>query len=158
MDPQEPFIRRPEATALLVIDMQNDFLLPDAPLPAAGGMALVPVIAGLQRTRDTPAQVTLGEQVRRFNLTGAFAWTRKEAPPPGIGLVDDVCTTGSTLLAAADAIRAAGGGVAAFLVLAAPVYPAPGTAAGAGQAGRRPAQSLPRPAVTFPATSADSRI
>ena len=30
MDPQEPFIRRPEATALLVIDMQNDFLLPDA--------------------------------------------------------------------------------------------------------------------------------
>jgi len=49
MDPQEPFILRPEATALLVNDMQNDFLLPDAPVPAPGGPELVPVMADLDR-------------------------------------------------------------------------------------------------------------
>jgi nicotinamidase-related amidase len=47
VDPDEPFISRPEATALLVIDMQNDFLLPGAPVPAPGGLELVPVIADL---------------------------------------------------------------------------------------------------------------
>ena len=40
-----PATRR--ATALLVVDMQNDFLLPAAPVCAPGGIDLVPVIAAL---------------------------------------------------------------------------------------------------------------
>jgi nicotinamidase-related amidase len=43
----EHFILHPERTALLVIDMQNDFLLPDAPVHTPGGLELVPNIAGL---------------------------------------------------------------------------------------------------------------
>src|SRR5215831_18910284 len=66
MDPQEPFIRRPEATALLVIDMQNDFLLPDAPVPTAGGLELVPVIADLaQRARQAGAPVIFTQEAHR---------------------------------------------------------------------------------------------
>src|ERR1035438_9993670 len=37
----------PEATGLLIIDMQNDFLLDGAPVRASGGIELVPVIAAL---------------------------------------------------------------------------------------------------------------
>jgi nicotinamidase-related amidase len=66
MDPQEPFIRRPEATALLVIDMQNDFLLPDAPVPAPGGLELVPVIADLaRRARQADAPVIFTQEAHR---------------------------------------------------------------------------------------------
>lgn len=39
----------PRRTALLVIDMQNDFLLPGAPVHTPGGLALVPVIGELAR-------------------------------------------------------------------------------------------------------------
>lgn len=38
-----------EKTALLVIDMQNDFVKPGAPLATPRGMAIVPVIASLAR-------------------------------------------------------------------------------------------------------------
>src|SRR5258708_31333876 len=63
MDPQEPFIRRPEATALLVIDMQNDFLLRDAPVPAPGGLELVPLIADLaRRARQADAPVIFTQE------------------------------------------------------------------------------------------------
>ena len=66
MDPQEPFIRRPEATALLVIDMQNDFLRPGAPVPAAGGLELVPVVAGLaRRARQAGAPVIFTQEAHR---------------------------------------------------------------------------------------------
>jgi len=34
----EQLISDPRRTALLVIDMQNDFLLPGAPVPAPGGV------------------------------------------------------------------------------------------------------------------------
>lgn len=37
------------ATALLVVDMQNDFLVPGAPVCANGGIRLVPLIAALAR-------------------------------------------------------------------------------------------------------------
>lgn len=37
----------PQRSALLIIDMQNDFLLPGAPVPVAGGLELVPTIAAL---------------------------------------------------------------------------------------------------------------
>ncbi|MGH9304925.1 MAG: cysteine hydrolase family protein [Acidimicrobiales bacterium] len=42
-----PPLGPPASTALLIVDMQNDFLLEDAPLPAAGGLGVIPVISGL---------------------------------------------------------------------------------------------------------------
>ena len=45
----ERLMSDPLRSALLIIDMQNDFLLPDAPVPASGGMKIVPTIAALAR-------------------------------------------------------------------------------------------------------------
>jgi ComF family protein len=95
--------------------------------PALG----LPVLGGLSRVRATPAQVGLSQAERRVNLVGAFQWTAPQPPPLGLGLVDDVCTTGATLEAAARAVAEAGGSIAAFLVLAV-------------------AQTFPVPAVTSP--------
>jgi ComF family protein len=78
----------------------------------------VPLLGGLTRIRATPAQVGLSQAERRANLAGAFQWTGPQPPAYGLGLVDDVCTTGATLTAAAGAVTEAGGSIGAFLVLA----------------------------------------
>ncbi|HEX9094620.1 MAG TPA: ComF family protein [Candidatus Dormibacteraeota bacterium] len=93
----------------------------------------VPVVSGLSRLRPTPAQVGLGQGERRVNVAGAFGWTAPEPPPQGLGLVDDVCTTGATLDAVARVVAEAGGSIGAFLVLAV-------------------AQTLPAAPVTCPGT------
>ena len=93
----------------------------------------VPVVGGLARLRPTPAQVGLGQAERQVNVAGAFAWTGSQPPPEGLGLVDDVCTTGATLDAVARVVAEAGGSIGAFLVLAV-------------------AQTLPAPPVTRPGT------
>ncbi len=36
-----------EHGALVIIDMQNDFSLPDGAMPVAGAMAVVPAISGI---------------------------------------------------------------------------------------------------------------
>jgi ComF family protein len=77
----------------------------------------IPLRGGLRRLRATAPQVGLSEAERRANLAGAFAW-EGSAPPPGLGLVDDVLTTGATLQAAEAAVEAAGGQVGVVLVLA----------------------------------------
>ena len=92
----------------------------------------LPLVDGLRRVRPTGHQVGLTEAERRQNVAGAFAWIGPR-PPAGLGLVDDVCTTGATLTAAARAILEAGGRVEAMLVL-----------------GVASPQTLPAPAVTFP--------
>jgi predicted amidophosphoribosyltransferase len=93
----------------------------------------VPVVGGLSRLRPTPAQVGLGQAERQVNVAGAFRWTSLDPPPQGLGLVDDVCTTGATLDAVARVVAEAGGSIGVFLVLAV-------------------AQTLPAPPVTRPGT------
>lgn len=70
------------------------------------GLAL-PVVRALARVRDTPPQATLGVPERRASVHGAFAADRCVAGA-SVAIVDDVMTTGATLAAAAEALRAAG--------------------------------------------------
>ena len=107
MDPQEPFIRRPEATALLVIDMQNDFLVPDGPLPAAGGMALVRVIADLaRRARRAGAPVIFTQEAHRpgyqdFGIERFFEPIHCVEGGTGIDIVDGLAPEPSDLIVGA---------------------------------------------------------
>ncbi|MEM9781516.1 MAG: ComF family protein [Pseudomonadota bacterium] len=81
----------------------------------------------LSRQRDTPSQKGRDRAARRANVAGAF-----RAPPGSLVgrrvlLVDDVCTSGATLDAAARACRAAGAesvdaAVIALVVLDRPPY------------------------------------
>lgn len=74
-----------------------------------GKLAGLPVEEGLlARTRNTPAQVRSNAAgQRRANVEGAFAG-RGDAAGMAVILVDDVCTTGSTLRACAEALTEAG--------------------------------------------------
>jgi predicted amidophosphoribosyltransferase len=58
------------------------------------------------RSRETEAQVGQGGEDRRQALRGAFAWNG--AVPDEIVVVDDVVTTGATLMDCGRAARAAG--------------------------------------------------
>lgn len=62
----------------------------------------------LQRIRNTSPQVELGAQERVINVANAFVADETRVREKHILLIDDVCTTGSTLKAAAEALMAAG--------------------------------------------------
>jgi predicted amidophosphoribosyltransferase len=66
----------------------------------------LPVVEAVGRTRAPRPQRGLSLAARRRNVAGAFVATRRV--PAGVGLVDDVYTTGSTASAAASALRRAG--------------------------------------------------
>jgi ComF family protein len=87
----------------------------------AGGMAGVlglPVETQcLERCRYTGTQTGLGLKARRDNMTGAFRPARKNSPARVV-LVDDVLTTGATMVAAAEALKAAGAVEVAFATVA----------------------------------------
>nr|WP_025141081.1 ComF family protein [Achromobacter sp. DH1f] len=71
----------------------------------------------LRRRRETPRQTALGRHARVRGATGAFHCVRNLAGRH-VGLVDDVMTTGSTVHAAAKALRAAGAVSVTVLVVA----------------------------------------
>jgi ComF family protein len=60
----------------------------------------------LVRVRDTPSQTGLSRRARQQNVAGAFRAVG--ASPQRVWLVDDVVTTGSTLVSAARALHRAG--------------------------------------------------
>lgn len=69
----------------------------------------IPVVRALSRIRDQEAQATLDPVRRRSNIRGAFCATNPtlvEGRP--VVVVDDVATTGSTLLEAAAVLEEAG--------------------------------------------------
>ena len=61
----------------------------------------------LVRERATAHQVGLGRSERQVNVAGAFA-CRRGLSGQCVAVLDDVCTTGSTLEACAEALRTAG--------------------------------------------------
>jgi ComF family protein len=62
----------------------------------------------LTKTRETASQVSLPRIERLENMRGAFSFARKASPELTYILVDDVTTTGATLLAAIVALKEAG--------------------------------------------------
>jgi ComF family protein len=79
----------------------------------------------LRRIRDAPPQHQLGLRERSRNLRGAFEAAR-EARGKRLLLVDDVMTTGATLLQAAGALRRAGATRVSNAVVARTEPPGPG--------------------------------
>ena len=84
-------------------------------------IAEAPLLGALVRVRDTAPQASRGEQARRANVSGAFAWRGAELSGATLWLIDDVLTTGATLGAAASILRDAGARrVEAFVVARVP--------------------------------------
>ena len=90
-----------------------------ADVSRAAGAALA---GALERTRNTAPQFDLGRRARRSNVAGAFALRsgdgRALVEGRWIVLVDDVVTTGSTLVACAEALYAAGAVAVSALTVA----------------------------------------
>ena len=83
----------------------------------AGRATGLPVLPAVHRLRSGLAQATLGQRERQDNVRGAFAGVAGALRGLRVALVDDVATTGATLLDAAAAARACGArGVRAYVV------------------------------------------
>ncbi len=76
------------------------------PLSLAQGLSYQP--AGLQRIRETHAQVDLSAEERKKNVMGAFRADPDVVAGKNVIVVDDVTTTGSTMSACAAALLDAG--------------------------------------------------
>ncbi len=73
---------------------------------------------GLRRTRVTAVQMELNAAERKLNVAGAFACHDPRVKSKRVVVIDDVCTTGSTLEACADALLKAGAASVMGLTLA----------------------------------------
>lgn len=78
----------------------------------------VPCVPALRRTRATAQQARLHAAERVMNVAGAFQADPRLLPSGPVLLLDDVMTTGSTLLACRDALAGAGVKPVYFAVLA----------------------------------------
>ncbi len=76
------------------------------------------LVDALRRDRYTISQVRLGWQERRSNVADAFSCVDQRVAGRSILLVDDVCTTGSTLEACSIALRLGGARSVRALTLA----------------------------------------
>jgi ComF family protein len=93
---------------------------------ALGDTAGLPVRAQLlRRARETRSQTALAPSARAANLHDAFM--AAGAMPDRLVLVDDVCTTGATLVAAAEALAAAGAARVEAVTFARAPLPVPGS-------------------------------
>jgi ComF family protein len=75
---------------------------------AIGAHTGITVLAALHRIRGTPPQVELDRAARAANIRGAFVAEAGSLRGLRVALVDDVATTGATLMDAGAAARAAG--------------------------------------------------
>lgn len=82
----------------------NPSLLVASPLARAADRPLSSRV--LRRVRDGKRQARLSGSARRLNVVGAF--TAADVAGLKVAVVDDVCTTGSTLSAASHALFLAG--------------------------------------------------
>jgi ComF family protein len=84
---------------------------------AVAAHTAVPLRRALHRIRESRPQVELDRAARAANIRGAFVAEAGSLSGLRVALVDDVTTTGATLLDAAAAARAAGArGVRAYVV------------------------------------------
>jgi nicotinamidase-related amidase len=89
-------VTAPERTALLVIDMQNDFVVPGAPVAAPGAPDVVPVISGLaRRARARGFPVVFTQEMHRADYSD-FGIELEFEPPhclegtAGLDVVDEL--------------------------------------------------------------------
>jgi ComF family protein len=91
-----------------------------------------PLVEALCRRRATRAQVELAADRRRANVAGAFVARRRWLPGPSVRgkkvlLIDDVSTTGATLEACAQVLKASGASAVFALTAARVVTRRPAT-------------------------------
>jgi ComF family protein len=72
----------------------------------------------LARVRNTKSQMRLNAEARRHNVSNAFHCQDERVSGRRVLVIDDVCTTGATLEACADALYAAGAAGVQALTLA----------------------------------------
>ncbi|MBI2405325.1 ComF family protein [Candidatus Gottesmanbacteria bacterium] len=68
----------------------------------------LPFADALEKIRETPPQSTLKRRERLMNLRGAFRARPDYRPAKTVLVVDDISTTGATLIEAARALKKAG--------------------------------------------------